>query len=196
MGRRGCGCALGLRPGNRPSAGLQHSANGNQPASALQKRDHVNFLKQTNDGIVPPWQRADAPVAWGSGNGGLDQWRRRARQMRPSGSERQWVGLQNRHHQGPGRQAQTLVAHAAQLAVVIVAIDLLDRRIVQRKLDVGFRQVIRHDLMAVMRNRRFSVLSQAGSHRDSKVVRTAFRDGHPCARPQPQGHQAQQEAKE
>jgi uncharacterized phage protein (TIGR02218 family) len=37
-----------LRPSRWPSAGQQHSANGTQPASAIQKRDHVNFLKQTN----------------------------------------------------------------------------------------------------------------------------------------------------
>jgi hypothetical protein len=37
-----------LRPGCRPSDGQQHSANGTQSASAIQKGDHVNFLKQTN----------------------------------------------------------------------------------------------------------------------------------------------------
>jgi hypothetical protein len=50
MRRRGCVYTLGLRPGSRPSAAQQHSANGTQPASAIQKRDHVNFLKQTNMG--------------------------------------------------------------------------------------------------------------------------------------------------
>lgn len=78
----------------------------------------------------------------------------------------------------------------------IVAIGWLDRHIVQRKLGVGFRQGLCHGLMAVMRSKRFGVLSRAGRRQDGKVWRTAFRDGHPCARPQPQGHQAQQEAKE
>ena len=48
MRRRGCVCTLGLRPGSRPSAGQQHSTHGTQPVGAIQNRDHVNFLKQTN----------------------------------------------------------------------------------------------------------------------------------------------------
>jgi hypothetical protein len=39
------------------------------------------------------------------------------------------MGLQNRQHQGP-RQAQALVTHPAQLAMSIVAIGLLNDRIV------------------------------------------------------------------
>ena len=41
-------CSMGLRPGSRPNAGQQHSTHGTQPVGAIQKRDHVNFLKQTN----------------------------------------------------------------------------------------------------------------------------------------------------
>jgi len=116
--------------------------------------------------------------------------------MRPGRADRQRVGLKNRHHQGPRRQAQALVTHAAQLAMLIVTIGCLDRHIVQRKLGVGFPQGLCHDRMAVMRSKRFGVLSRAGRRQDAKVERTAIRDGHPCARPKPQGHQAQQEAKE
>jgi hypothetical protein len=105
------------------------------------------------------------------------------------------MGLKNRHHQGPRRQAQALVTHAAQLAMVIVAIGCLNKPIVQRKLGMRFRQGLDHGPMAVMRSRRFGVLSQAGSRHIGRV-RTTVRHRHPCARPQPQGHQAQQEAKE
>ncbi len=84
------------------------------------------------------------------------------------------------------------MTHAAQLAMVIVAIGCLDSNIIKRKLGVGFWQGLRHGLMAVMRSKRFGVLSRAGCRRDGKMGQTAFRDGHPSVRPQPQGHQAQQ----
>jgi hypothetical protein len=135
-------------------------------------------------------------VACGSGNGWLDQWRRRARHTRPSGADRQRVGLESRHHQEPRRQAQALVTHAAQLAMVIMAIGLLGGGIQRRRLCLGFGQGQRHGPMAVMRSRRFGVLRRADRRQDGGVVRTAFRNGHPRARPQPQGHQAQQKAKE
>ena len=106
------------------------------------------------------------------------------------------MNLQDKHHQGPRRQAQALVTHTAQLAMGIVAIGLLKGRIVQRKLSVVLCQGLCHGLMAVMRSRRFGVLRRAGHLDGGKSVRTAFRDGHPCAGPQAQGHQAKQEAKE
>ena len=106
------------------------------------------------------------------------------------------MGLQDRQHQGPRRQAQALVAHPAQLAMAIVAIGLLNGRIVQRKLNVVWCQGLCHGLMAVMRSRLFGVLRRAGHRDGGKGVRAAFRDGHPCAGPQAQGHQAKQEAKE
>lgn len=127
-------------------------------------------------------------MAYVSGNGGLDQWRRHAGHMRPRRADWQRMCLKNRHHQGPRRQTQALVTHAAQLAKVIVAIGCLDRHIVQLKLGVGFRQEVCHGLMAAMQSKRFGVLSRAGGGLYGKLGRTAFRDGHPCTRPQPKGH--------
>ena len=106
------------------------------------------------------------------------------------------MGLQNRQHQGPCREAQALVTHTAQLAMAIVAIGLLDGRIVQRYLSVVLCQGLSHGPMAVVRSRRFGLLRRGGRRDCVKGVRTAFRDGHPCAGPQAQGHQAKQEAKE
>jgi hypothetical protein len=80
--------------------------------------------------------------------------------------------------------------------MAIVGIGLLDGRIVQRYLSVVLCQGLCHGPMAVVRSRRFGVLIWAGRRQDGKVGRTAFRNGHPSARPQPQRHQAQQEAKE
>jgi hypothetical protein len=116
--------------------------------------------------------------------------------MRQRRTDRQWVGLKNWHHQWPLRQAQALVAHAAQLAIAIVAIGLLDRRIKLLKLSVGLVQGFCQGLMAVVRSMRLCVLRRADSRQDWNMVRTACRDRHPRARPKPQGHQAQQKAKE
>ena len=80
--------------------------------------------------------------------------------------------------------------------MAILAIGWLDGCIEQRKLSEGVGQGLCHGLMAVMRSKRFGVLRQAGCRRNWQVVRTALRDGHPSARPKPQGHQKQQEAKE
>ncbi len=106
------------------------------------------------------------------------------------------MGLQNRQHQGPCREAQALVTHTAQLAMAIVAIGLLDCGIQRRRLYLGFGQGLRHGPMAVVCSGRFGVLRRVDRHQDGGVFRTAVRNGHPCARPQTQGHQAQQEAKE
>ena len=116
--------------------------------------------------------------------------------MRQRRSDRQRVGLKNWHHQWPLRQAQALVAYAAQLAIAIVAIALLDGCIKQRKLSVGFVQGLHQGLMAVVRSMCFGVMRRADSRQDWKMVRTACRDRHPRTRPQPQGDQAQQKAKE
>ena len=53
-----------------------------------------------------------------------------------------------------------------------------------------------HGVMAVMHSFRWRVLRQAEHRHRRGMVRTTFRHRHPCARPQPQGHQAQQKAKE
>ena len=116
--------------------------------------------------------------------------------MRQRRADRQRVGLKNRHHQWPLRQAQALVAHAAQLAIPIVAIGLLEGRIELHKLSVGFVQGFCQGLMAVVRSMPLCERRRADSRQDWNMVRTAWRDGHPRARPKPQGHQAQQKAKE
>lgn len=80
--------------------------------------------------------------------------------------------------------------------MAIVAIGLLDGRIVQRPLGMAFLQGFCRDLMTVMCGWRFAVLCCADRRRGGEAVRTDFRDGHPCAGPHAQGHQAKQKAKE
>lgn len=60
--------------------------------------------------------------------------------MHPRRADRQRVGLKTRQHQGPRCQAQALVTHPAQLTMAVMAIDRLNGRIVQRKLNEGFGQ--------------------------------------------------------
>ena len=161
------------------------------------KADSCRFPETDEHGIDPPQRRADAPVAWVSGNGGLGQWRRRAGHMRQRRPDRQRMGLKNRHKHRPSHRACALVAHAAQLASAILAIGFLHNA-AQRAgcLQLGLVRRFRHGLMAVMRCWGFIMLSQADMRQGGCVVRTALRHGHPDARPQPQRHQAQQEAKE
>ncbi len=146
--------------------------------------------------ICPPWRRADAPVVCGSGNGWLDQWRRYAGHMRPRCADGQRMRLKNRQWQCPHRQAHTLMAHATQLASPVVAIGIFNACICQRcRLRMGLVRRLRHGLVAIVRRVGFARLPCAVGRRGEDLVRKSFYRRHPCARPQPQGHQAQQEAK-
>ena len=113
------------------------------------------------------------------------------------------MSLKNGQHQGPGRQAHALVANAAQLASAVVAIGILAPWIGLRcwlrmhrvsRMRLGRRR--RHGFMAVMPFVRLRVLRRADRRHHSGMVRTTLHHRHPGTRPQPQGHQAQQEAKE
>lgn len=116
-------------------------------------------------------------------------------------SARLRMGLKHRHHLRPGRQADALVADPAQLASAIVAIGLLHRRvghgIVCTVCIVGLvRLVCRSNrgqcVMAMVRSVSVGGLTDSGFG----VVHKTGCHGHPHARPQPQRHEAQQEAKE
>ena len=89
------------------------------------------------------------------------------------------------------------MTHAAQLASAILAVGFLHSG-AQRGgcLQLGLLCRSRHGLMTVMRCLGFIMLGQADVCRGGCMVRTALRHRHPDARPQPQRHQAQQEAKE
>ena len=120
--------------------------------------------------------------------------------MRQSSANRQGVGLKNGQHQGPCRQARTLVANAAQLASAIVAVGILNARIGLRccvrmgRMRLGHRRC--HGFMAVMHRVRWRVMHRAECRHFKGMVRIALRHRHPGARPKPQRHQAKQETKE
>lgn len=89
------------------------------------------------------------------------------------------------------------MTHAAQLASAILAVDFLHSG-AQRGgcLQLGLLCRSRRGLVTVMRCLGLIMRGQADMCRGGGMVRTALRHGHPDARPQPQRHQAQQEAKE
>ena len=103
--------------------------------------------------------------------------------MHPGCADRQWMGQNTVLQHGPRCQTQALVTHAAHLTMAVVAIALLDKLIVRRKLSVGFGQMLRHDRMAVMRCRRLGLLGEGGRRQNIKVMRSAFQDWHPCTCP-------------
>jgi len=134
-------------------------------------------------------------------------------------SHRPWLGLRDRQHPWHGHEAHTLVANPTQLATAIVAIGLGCHRIDSGVLHfmpwlnlMAFMCVVPlvhqafhrpshlcgYGLMAVVRSLRKRGLT--GTDRGLGVVRhakgRALCHGHPDARPQPQRHEAQQEAKE
>lgn len=117
--------------------------------------------------------------------------------MRQRRTDRQRMGLKNRHKHRPSHEACALMTHAAQLTSAILTVGFLHSG-AQRGgcLHLGLVRRFRHGLMAVMRCLGFIMLSQTDMRQGGCMVRTALRHGHPDARPQPQRHQAQQEAKE
>ena len=120
--------------------------------------------------------------------------------MRHRSTDRQRVGLKNRQHQRPCREARALVANAAELASAIVAIGILNARIGLRscvrmgRMRLGHRRC--HGFMAVMHLVRWRVMRRAECRHFKGMVRIALRHRHPGARPKPQRHQAKQETKE
>jgi len=198
-GRRPCTCADedSVAPWVWDQAVGQALASSTAPtAPSLPARFNKGIMSipETDEhSICPPWRRADAPVVCDSENGWLDQWRRHAGHMCPRCADGQRMRLKNRQWQCPHRQAHTLVAHATQLASSVVAFGIFNACICQRRrLRMGLVRGLRHGLVAIVRRAR---LPCAVGRRGEDLVRKSFYRGHPCARPQPQGHQAQQEAK-
>lgn len=113
-------------------------------------------------------------------------------------STRLRMGLKHRHQLRPGRQADALVADPAQLASAIVAIGLLHPRVNHGIVcTVGLARLVCRSsqgqcVMAIVRSVSVGNLADSGFG----VVRKTGCHGHPHARPQPQRHEAQQEAKE
>lgn len=116
--------------------------------------------------------------------------------MRPRRADRQRMRQKTGQQQRPRRQARTLVANTTQLAFTVVAIGVCKACICQPcRLGMGLVRGHRHGLVAIVRRVGFGRLPCAVGRRGEGLVQNSFRRGHPCARPEPQGHQEQQEAK-
>lgn len=104
------------------------------------------------------------------------------------------MGLDKGQLQRPLRQIQALVTDATQLAMAILAIVGLGSHMVQPKRSASGVQGHGDGPVTVRGSSSVAVLQSAGCWRPIAVVQTAFWQGHPCTRPQPQGHEAEQKA--
>ncbi len=112
--------------------------------------------------------------------------------VHPQGTDRPSLRLRHRQHQRPHRKTCTLVTNAAQQTTAIVTVGVLKSTFELGSLPVGLvMHGFDHGLMAIVGRMGLREL-----HRTRRMVRSALCHGHPDTCPQPQGHQAQQEAKD
>ena len=112
--------------------------------------------------------------------------------VHPQGTDRPSLRLRQRQHQRPHRETRALVANTAQLTAAIVAVDILKRTLGLSCLPVGLvMRGLDHSLMAIVGR-----IGLRELHRNRRMVRSTLCHGHPGTCPQPQGHQAQQEAED